>query len=102
MFVRYTHYGIGHPKVVQQMVRNCANADLADSSDSEEDEDQERERDVHSCEVDDERDSDEDGDEGDEDEDATECDDDEQFDDDPLDDCEMVEVEESDYHDLSF
>jgi hypothetical protein len=111
MFVCYTHYGIGHPKVVREMVRDCTNTEFADSSDSEEDEDRDRERDIHSCEVDSERDGDEDGHEGedlgdheDEDEDATECDDDEQLDDDPLDDCGMDEVEDEDgdYHDLSF
>jgi hypothetical protein len=40
MFMCYTHYGIGHPKVVRETVRDCANVNT-DSLDSAEDEDRE-------------------------------------------------------------
>lgn len=36
--MRYTHYGVGHPTVLREIARDCANADLADSPESEEDE----------------------------------------------------------------
>jgi hypothetical protein len=40
MFTWYTHYGIGHPTLLHEMVRDCANADseLPDSPDSEDSE----------------------------------------------------------------
>jgi hypothetical protein len=119
MFVHYTHHGIGHPKVLRQMARDCANADLADSSEPQEDRDgeQEQERDFHSSEGDSERDRSDDedegdnnnnnnknnnnnnnnegDDEGDEDEDEVEnCDDDSQLGDDHLDDWELEDAEE--------
>jgi hypothetical protein len=38
MFMRYTHYGIGHPTALRKLMKDCADADLADSPESEEDE----------------------------------------------------------------
>jgi hypothetical protein len=36
MFMRYTHYGIGHPTVLRKLTRDCANVDPTDSPGSEE------------------------------------------------------------------
>jgi len=52
MFIRYTHYGIGHPPVLRELTRDCANADPADSRGSEENEndsDGEWESDIRRC-----------------------------------------------------
>ncbi|KAG2336350.1 hypothetical protein BDR05DRAFT_978806 [Suillus weaverae] len=111
MFIRYMHYGIGHPKVVREMVRDCANLDIPDILDSDGDGDQES---IHLCEVDGARDRDNDddedsknddegegeGDHEDQGKDGIECDDDddEQLDDYP-DDWEIddIEFKEDDY-----
>lgn len=29
--MRYTHYGIGHPTVIRELVRDCADAELVDN-----------------------------------------------------------------------
>jgi hypothetical protein len=86
MFMQYTHYGIGHPKVLWEMARDCADIDLAD--DLEPEEDGGWERDLRSSESDGRRDGDDDD----------ECSVDEQFDDDHPDDWEIrsAEVEEDD------
>jgi len=39
MFMRYTHYGIGHPVFQREMTKNCSGAGQANSLDLEEDED---------------------------------------------------------------
>ncbi|KAG2049011.1 hypothetical protein BDR06DRAFT_975591 [Suillus hirtellus] len=36
MFMCYTHYGIGHPIVLRQLTRDCANAELVDNPGLEE------------------------------------------------------------------
>jgi len=109
MFVRYTHYGIGHPKVLQEMARDCANADLTDSTGPEEDRDHDQERVLNFCEGDSGRDRGDDSNEGedqedqdDEDEDATECDDDELLGYDYPDDWEIEDVEAEEDEHISF
>jgi hypothetical protein len=41
MFMRYTHYGIGHPTVIRELARDCADAELVDNPGSEDIEDDE-------------------------------------------------------------
>jgi hypothetical protein len=97
MFIRYTHHGIGHPKILQQMARDCANADLMDSSEPQEHEDGDRERDFHSSKGVDERElgdeDDEGGDSEDEDDGVIECDDDSESGDTYPDDWEIEDAE---------
>ncbi|KIK32237.1 hypothetical protein CY34DRAFT_47013, partial [Suillus luteus UH-Slu-Lm8-n1] len=53
MFMRYTHYGVGHPVVMREMTRDCANIDLTHSPESEDDEDdgdEDQEIDIQPCE----------------------------------------------------
>lgn len=94
MFMRYTHYGIGHPTAVRKLTRDCADADLMDHTGSEVNEDDEewesnnqpryraggdeggREGDVG-------EDGEDDGDDGDDDEDDDE-DDEEEYDEDDV------------------
>ncbi|KAG1816391.1 uncharacterized protein BJ212DRAFT_1480844 [Suillus subaureus] len=104
MFMRYTHYGIGHPKVLQEMARDCANMDLAD--DLEPEEDRGCERDLRSSKSDDKRDRDDDDNEGvdqedqdDDDDDnnnTIECDDDKQLGNDHPDDWEIGGAKDED------
>lgn len=97
MMMRYTHYGIGHPIAVRELIRDCANAaELADNSSHLQDENDEDEVIPY---------SDNNSEEGESDEDETEDkSDDEEFDDlDP--ECgEMEEEEEEEEEDdhLSF
>lgn len=76
MFMRYTHYGIGHPAVLREMTRDCADLNLANSPESEDDDD-----DVQPSEGDSEMGGTEGNDEEDEDTDEEECEDDESIDD---------------------
>ncbi|KAG2032650.1 hypothetical protein BDR03DRAFT_935890 [Suillus americanus] len=58
MFMRYTHYGIGHPTALRKLTKDCADADLADSPESEEDETNgDWESNLQPCEGDSERES---------------------------------------------
>jgi hypothetical protein len=51
MFMRYTHYGVGHPVVMREMTRDCANIDLAHSPESEDDEgNEDQDIDIQPCE----------------------------------------------------
>jgi hypothetical protein len=61
MFAQYTHFGIGHPTLLWEMTRDCANAnsELADIPDSEDCEDMGCESDFQQSEVE-EAESDED------------------------------------------
>jgi len=57
MFMRYTHYGIGHPTVPRKMTRDCADAGLARSPELQEDEDEDwgNHGDLQPCESDSEK-----------------------------------------------
>jgi hypothetical protein len=66
MFMRYTHCGIGHPTAVRELVRDCANAELADNSSNLEESENDENEIIQRC------DSDGEGSEGDEDEDDSE------------------------------
>jgi hypothetical protein len=48
MFMRYTHYGVGHPTVLRELTKACADVDPADDPECEEDEndDEELENDI--------------------------------------------------------
>lgn len=93
MFIRYTHYGIGHPTVLRGIARDCTGADLADNPELDEIDD--IESGVRPCKGDDGGGEEEDDDEDeDDDDDDNECVDD-------LDDREMEENDEEDDH-ISF
>lgn len=37
MFIRYTHYGIGHSAVLREIARDCADAEVSDSLEAQDD-----------------------------------------------------------------
>jgi hypothetical protein len=78
MFIRYTHYGIGHPAVLREIARDCADAEVADSLEAQDD------GDYGDVESGDQPESDDGGEEDcdSEDPDSEEDDDDESIDDD--------------------
>jgi hypothetical protein len=80
MFMRYTHYGIGHPTVLRELTRDCANVDPTDSPGSEEietDGNGEWESDIRYCHgVREDEEGDEDN--GGEEDEELECDDDDE------------------------
>lgn len=92
--MRYTHHGIGHPTLLREMTRDCANLDpeLADSPDSEDIESTGYESDPRPSE----------GEEGESDEDEDETNSEESEDDDNLDQWEMEDYDEEEEERLSF
>lgn len=96
--MRYTHYGIGHPAVLREITRDCANMEFADGPEAEENENdhdfnhrpygEDPEKDLDDCDC--EQESDDDVDDEDDGEDESSVD--------GLDDqAEYDEIEEDDY-----
>jgi hypothetical protein len=102
MFMRYTHYGVGHPTVLRELTKACADVDPAEE---DENDDEEWERDIRSrLSVD----GDEGGQEDDNDEEAEEQGSDEEEDEDEEEEEEEIgedvddEADEDDDNMLSF